>query len=724
MSGQGIDGARAAYARGDYAAACAILAGLTQAQAEDFAVWLLYGNALSQLGELARAREVYGRALELRPHDFSALYQMGCTLQELREYAAAVPYLERATGLEPGHALARCVLGVCCAEAGQREQGLVHLCAAAEVAPDNHRILARLAFFYEDTGEAGAALEWLRRAMVYAPENPQYQAGIARLLIKMGRLDEAREGLQAALAQRPEEPALLVSMGLLCAAAGQEEALEWYGRVLEREPGADDVWGLRGLALEGLGRPAQALECFVNAIRLAPQNSAHHHNYAGVLLKTGRARLAVEEARRAVELAPQNRAAFDNLLFYLHYLHGVPRADVLGLHRQWAEHYYPAQAGAAAARSGGRAGGELQRPLRLGFVSGDLRAHAVAFFLLPLLRHLDPAEFAVYCYSNAVQHDGVSAQIIGCCAGWREIAQMDDGQVCALVAGDEIDVLIDLSGHTAGNRLGVFARRAAACQISWLGYPDTTGLAAMDWRIVDECAEPEAEGGAYSTEGLLRMPGGFHCYVPPEGCPEPVAAPGLATGEITFGSFNNFAKVSDECVALWAEVVKRVPGSRLLLKSRGLEEAETAGFVRARFAACGVDGSRVLLKGETSGVLEHLRAYHAVDIALDTFPYNGTTTTCEALWLGVPVVSLVGDRHCARMGASLLAAADLADYACRAPEEFVRVAAALAGDAQRLRELRAGLRARLRRPGGLLDAPDFARRFAEILRKALAAGKS
>jgi predicted O-linked N-acetylglucosamine transferase (SPINDLY family) len=359
---------------------------------------------------------------------------------------------------------------------------------------------------------------------------------------------------------------------------------------------------------------------------------------------------------------------------------------------------------------------DTQRRLRVGYLSPDFREHSVASFIEPVLKHHDRSQFEVCCYSYLPTPDETTRRIKAAVDVWRDIDKLSDEETARLIREDRIDILIDLSGHTGNNRLGVFAAKPAPVQMTWLGYPNTTGLSAIDYRITDGVADPAGEDAHYS-EKLLRLDGCFLCYQPDPNTPEVVPLPASANGHVTFGSFNNFSKINPGVLQLWAEVLKQVPGSRLLLKCPALTDATVQARVSAALQALGIGAERVDLLGHTRTRQEHLVLYAGVDIALDTFPYNGTTTTCEALWMGVPVLSLVGKHHAGRVGATLLNAVGLEDWLASNPEAFVSLAQARAADVSGLARLRGALRGQIA-ASSLCDAAGFVRRLEVAMQQA------
>jgi predicted O-linked N-acetylglucosamine transferase (SPINDLY family) len=329
----------------------------------------------------------------------------------------------------------------------------------------------------------------------------------------------------------------------------------------------------------------------------------------------------------------------------------------------------------------------------------------------------DRQRFEIFCLSTSKRADNMTKILKGIGHAWRDLGFLDNKALAAEIRREGIDILVDLSGHTAENRMGAVALKPAPVQMTYLGYPDTTGLSTVDYRITDAWADPPGESDRLASERLVRIPGGFLAYRAPADAPDVMAPPVLAAGSITFGSFNNLSKYSNESLRLWARVLMAVPGSRFLLKSKVLDDPATRELMAARFAEQGIPRERLEIVGGSRTVTDVLKAYGRLDIALDPTPYNGTTTTCEALWMGVPVVTLAGDRHSARVGNSILNAVGLGSLAARDPEQYVKIAAALAAKPAELAKLRADLRPRLSR-SPLLDARRMARELEKVYRAA------
>ena len=416
---------------------------------------------------------------------------------------------------------------------------------------------------------------------------------------------------------------------------------------------------------------------------------------------------------QTLSLKPDFTEADSNRLFSLHYGSDHSAQALLAEHRRWDERHGGDGSMPRLSYDNAR---DPERRLRIGYVSADFRRHSVSYFLTSVLGAHDRSAVEVFCYSNSAINDDVTARLRASAGHWRSVVGVSDDDAAAMIQHDGVDILVDLSGHTAKNRLTLFARKPAPVQVNWMGYPNTTGLAAMDYRLVDPITDPQGVSDGWASEALVRLEGGFLCYEPPGDAPPVTAPPSLASGAITFGSFNNPTKLSDQTVETWASVLGRVAGSRLLLKGKPFGDEGARSLLQARFAAHGIDPERLILKSLIGSVGSHLETYGQVDIALDPFPYNGTTTTCEALWMGVPVVSLIGERHAGRVGASLLARAGSEELIAGHQGRYVEIAAGLAADPARLADLRKTLRARLP-ASSLCDAAGFTASLEAALRQ-------
>ncbi|MBM3612241.1 MAG: tetratricopeptide repeat protein, partial [Alphaproteobacteria bacterium] len=558
-------------------------------------------------------------------------------------------------------------------------------------------------------GRPAEARAELERAVALAPDWPLAHANLGSALIDLGDAAGAEAACRRALALDPACRPALVKLGLAQMAQLRHDlAIEAFARALALGPPDAILLTNLAAACGADGRLADAAAHGEAALRLDPSMAEAHANLAGTYSRQGRRDAARAATQTALRLKPELRAVWSNLLLELNYRDDIGAAELTAEHRAWG------QTQAALARPAPARDPDPGRRLRVGFVSADFFGHSVAFFLRPLLERLDARAVEIVCYSDVRAPDAFTEAFRARAALWRVCAGQPDEAVADMVEADRIDILVDLAGHTGPNRLGVFARKPAPVQVTWLGYPATTGLAAIDHRVVDAITDPPGSEGL-AVESLARLPGCFLCYAPIPSPAVPGPLPALDGGGVTFGSFNALTKITPATVRLWAGAMAAVPGSRLLLKARMTRDGATRDRLLAQFAAAGVAAERIAFAPWQLQTRAHLETYHQVDIALDSFPYSGTTTTCEAHWMGVPVVTLAGDRHAARVGASLSHALGLDHLVARDAAGFAAIAAGLAADLPALAAFRAGARARML-AAPLLDAPGFARRFETMLR--------
>jgi len=580
------------------------------------------------------------------------LFQRGNLLYGAGDQAAAADCYHRALQFDPELSGASYNLGCVLDSLAGPAQALPHFAAAASRRPDWWQARSNLGF----------------------------------ALARLGRMAEAVVELSAAAELNPGDAGLRNNLGLALTALGRgEEAHASFLEAIRLNPDYPEAHSNLAVLFERYGRTTESIFSSLEALRLRPGYAEAHHNLANAFKSQGRHEEALTHYREALRLKPDYPEAHSALLFTLCYPAALSPEQIFAEHAAFgAAHSFP-----AAPHDNTPA---PRRPLRIGYVSADFRDHAVARFIEPVLQHHDRSRFLVFCYSNVSVPDAVSTRLMGLAGHVVNLAGMPDHEAAALIRRDRIDILVDLSGHTAGNRLTLFTRKPAPVQVTWLGYPQTTGLDAIDYRITDAVSDPPGASERFHTEELLRLPDTFSCFAPPAEAPAVGELPALSRGSISFGSFNNPAKITPETVELWAGVLRLVPDSRMLIKGYALADPGSRARLLGLFEAQGIDAGRLELRGNTVGYLEHLALYGAVDIALDSFPYNGTTTTCEALWMGVPVVTLAGKSHRSRVGATLLQSVGLSSLVAERPGDFPGLAAALAQDLERLARLRGALR--------------------------------
>ena len=491
---------------------------------------------------------------------------------------------------------------------------------------------------------------------------------------------------------------------------GASPVLQRAGRALPLRPVVPKVHNNLGNALRDNGQCDGAVVACRRAIALKPDYGEAHTNLGNALKERGQLAEALGCYRRAVLLKPGDSFLHSNLLYTELF---NPDSDPLALRAQ-AEHWErlhvlplakPGQSFAHMPEPG--------RRVKVGYVSPDFCRHVISHFLTPLLEAHDHAQFEIYCYASVKRPDAVTERMKRTADVWRDVLGLPDGALADRIREDGIDILVDLTQHMSDNRMPVFARKPAPIQVAWLGYPGTTGLRSIDYRFTDACMEPEGSTWSESVETPVRLPDSWFCFDPIDEYPEPGPLPAIRAGHVTFGSLNNFCKVNAAVLQLWAEVMRNVEGSRLLLQC---PPGETEAKMREWFEGQGIAAHRLELVPRTPSRAEFLQRFDRIDIALETFPYNGGTTTCEALWMGVPAPTFPGRATVSRIGLSILSAAGLPQMIADGRDDYIRLVTSLAGDLPRLSAWRSTLRGRMK-ASAFMDAPRFARNVEHAYRQ-------
>lgn len=559
-------------------------------------------------------------------------------------------------------------------------------------------------------GRMSQAVLQYEQALALKPDFAEACSNLGNALAALGQSDRAIASFERALSIRPDAQIHFNLAGVLEGQGRVDQAIGHYERGLSLRPGhAEAHNNLGSLVMRSRG-VIEAVSHLQQAIALKPDLSEAHNNLGLAVQDMGEADEALHHFATALKLNPDFIEARSNLLLGLNYAPGKTPEDVYAAHAGFGRQVE--KPFAVSNQKGGCARVQQGR-LRLGYVSADFRQHSVAHFIEPVLAHHDHGRFEVFCYANHARNDAVTERLQPLADHWLNIAHLPDEAFAQQIRADGIDILVDLTGHTMNNRLPVFARKPAPVQISWLGYPGTTGLTEMDFRITDGLADPVGMTEHLHTETLVRMPECFSVYQPPDDAPEISVLPARQNGYVTFGSFNKLAKITPAVMKVWAGLLLAVPGSRLMLKTGVLAESAMRQRVQRIFAELGVTTDRLELLGHDESQVAHLKQYARIDIGLDSFPYNGTTTTCEALWMGVPVLTLAGRTHVSRVGVSQMTNLGLTEYVCHSETEYIAAAARLASDLGALDTLRQSLRSQMA-ASPLMDA----RRFTAHLEQA------
>ncbi len=734
---------------GNIAGALACLERAAEQDPENEIVLNNLANALKAGGHSERAEACYRRAAEINPDESDPPYNLAALLQSQGRLDEAMHWYTQALRLNPDD------VGALNNLAGIHHAG--GNAAAAEAAyrqvlirrPDHPRALVNLANLLMGRGEHGEAVACCRRALATTPDYLEALLCLGRASRETGDLDTARWACQRAVDRYSQSTEAHFNQGNVFKDMGRyDQAASCYQRAIDLSPDFAKAWCNLGSVHREDGRSQAAMDCYQKAVQLDPRFAAAYNNMSILLTETGRIGEALECCRKAQELkadfaesynnmarclkysgragesvalyrkslalSPQTAFVHSNLLYCLAYLEpsSAPPDAVARAHRAWEPAHGSPADGIFRKHTNDK---NPDRPLRVGYLSPDFRKHPVATFMAPILAAHDAEQVQTVCFSDVRKSDGVTEKLRNLTGEWVDTSGRSDDGVAAVIRRRRVDILVDLAGHTAGNRMPLFSRRPAPIQVTYLGYPNTTGLSAINYRLTDAWADPPGRTEALHSETLVRLPEGFLCFDPPTAAPPVGPLPSAAERTITFGSFNNLAKFNAGVAALWSAVLSAVPRSRLVMKFRTLSDPEVRRHILGCFADHGITEDRLIFHGFLPSATDHFALYHQIDIALDTFPYNGTTTTCEALWMGVPVIALAGETHAARVGVSILTGLGLSDLIALSGNDYVQRAAALAGDLSRLAALRRTLRQRMA-AAPLTDGPGFTGRLEAAYR--------
>jgi len=733
------------------------------------------GVVLEARGQLDGAIASYTEALRLNPQA-EIHHNIGITLTAQGKRAEAIGHFRAALKLRPDHAEAHCSLGAALEAQGLTAEAEACYREAIRHDPGHGDAWFNLGNVLRAQSRWPEAADAYQAAIRLNPRHAAAQNNLGTVYSSLQQHDKAAECFRAVIATNPRHAGAHNNLGNELRKLDQPaQAIEHFIKALQLQPDLADAHNNLGLSYFDLDRTNEAIASYQRALRHKPELTEAHANLAQAYKKLGQFEMALGHYREMLRRQPDDASVYSNMahtlnqqgrleeamdcydqarrldprhspLFALNYNPKFGPEEIFEEHRRWGEQYGnvddplpPVAAGAdpdaqgRASVAGGTTPGmeeveprREQRPrmpeaterrLRIGYVSPDLRKHSVAYFIEPVLARHDRARHEIYCYAEVpkAKQDDTSARLKTLCDHWVDACGLSDRALAERIRLDGIDILVDLAGHTAHNRIMAFAYRPAPVQISYIGYANTTGLPAMDYRITDQWADPPGQE-RYHTEQLVRLPHGFLCYLPPANAPPVADAPAARAGFVTFGSFNIISKTTPEVVALWARLMHAVPNSRLVMKNRSTRDAATRERYYAQFQEHGIARERIDLIAWLHEHDAHLGLYSRIDIGLDTFPYNGTTTTCEALWMGVPVIALAGNRHAARVGMSLLTRIGLTELIADSPDDYIRIAQRLSRNPQLLSELRHGLRARIQ-SSTLGDAAAFTRELEDAYRE-------
>ena len=621
-------------------------------------------------GNLRQAELIYRNIIKARPNDVDALHLLGVLCHQLGDYDNAIEYITRALKVDTGFAEAYNNLGNVLRDKELLDEAETYYQKALQIDPHLSVACNNLGNIYSERKQPENAVNLFQKALKIKPDFAEAHSNLGKVLTDLRQFDEALVHCRKAIQINPDY--------------------------------AQGYYNL-GTILNEKGQMSDAIFCYQTALKLDPLFAEAYQNLGIAFRDRGQVDVAETCFRQALKIKPDYSLAYDSLLFNMACDHRYGPQRIFSEHLQFAKQIAEPLLPSIIPHRDDR---PLSRRLRICYVSPDFRRHSVKYFLEPVLASHNLNRFEIFCYSDVLVPDNVTKRLREYANQWRSIVGMSDENVAELVRKDKIDILIDLAGHTGYNRMLLFARKPAPVQLSWLGYPNTTGLSTIDYRIVDGYTDPEGLTDPFYTERLLRLPDCFLCYLPDQESPDVGSLPALSSGHITFGSFNSIFKISAEVIELWARILISITDSHLILKAKGLGDSGARQRILDIFQRKGISAERIELLSWVPSAREHLELYNGIDLSLDTFPYNGTTTTCEAMWMGVPVVTLAGNTHISRVGVSLLSNVGFSELVAQTTAEYMSIAVDLAKDLKRLQSLRKHLRDMMR-CSPLCDAKRF-----------------
>ena len=695
--------------KGNYPAAAELFAKIPAKLMSDNPNYFInYGLTLSETGELDKAVEFLQKGTVLDPDAFEARFNLGRCYFRLKNFPEAETAFSAALELSPEDVEALAYLGAALIEQNKLAAGLQQLEQAFGKGNETSFLRYYAAIAFEREGQHLEAEKQYARSLTLDTRNTGAHLGLSRIYALQGKFEAAINEIEQTRdsTNKNLEVVLECSLSTIAHLQADNTQAEIHARkALALAPESTEACGLLGLALSNTRRQIAALDLFKRATEIPNPNPMHLINKSKNLTAIGLTQEAIATAEQAFAVNSTSADAFSSLLLYLHYPSGISSEDISSLHQQYGKVF----------------GGNSQQTAtleisatspRIGFISGDFCVHSIQFFFEPLLREISQNnELEVILYSNTPLKDQQTKRYIEYADRFSDIRHLDNTAAYKLIKHDNLNALIDLSGHTNNNRLPLLALKPAKTQLTYMGYPDTTGLQQIDFRLSDNYADPTGSEKFY-TENLYRLPGCFLTYQPPE---YPEIQESTREGVI-FGSFNNIAKISEETLIMWSEILKKLPSSSLMLKCHGLNKDDLKLLLAPKFQKHGIESERLIFCDLQPDFQQHLKLYNRIDIALDTFPYNGTTTTFEALLMGRPVITRFSDTHVTAVGKSILTNISAAELITASREEYISKAISLGSDKPEILRYQQKLRQMLTE-SGVCDSKLFYKNFIEALKK-------
>ncbi len=659
------------------------------------------GLALKGLGKFDQAIASFRHALELKPDYVNALNNLGNALKEQGNSEAAIETFGQALKLNPQFVEAHNNLGNAYSDLGELDLAFDCYQKALRLRPEIGETHSNIGNLFKKRGELEKAIAYYRRALELKPNYAIAHNNLGVAFNEEGRLLEAVPAFRKALELEPNYVEALGNLGQTLSDLGDlTEAMTCYQRELALNPQNPDIYVKIGNVCKDQGKLDEALSYYFKALKMKPNHPDAHNNVGNVYKDQGKLDEAIASFQQALELTNGYYPIHSNVVYTQLFTDAADQETVYQQHQNWNQRYAEPLAEQIKPHENEKS---THRRLRIGYVSPDFRTHPVGRFISPLLEAHNRQKFEVFCYASVRRPDAVTDRCRLHADTWRNAAAFSDEKLADQIRQDQIDILIDLTMHMGSHRLLTFARKPAPVQVTYLAYCGTTGLGTIDYRLTDPYLDPHTDTSSFYSEKSVHLPETYWCYEPPTVTPVSQPLPVAKPGQITFGSFNNFCKVGPKVLATWAKILQAVPHSRLVIHTQAGSHRDN---IVASFVEQGISKDRLVFMGYLP-MDQYLGVLQQTDIALDPFPYSGGTTTCDALWMGTPVVSLAGSTAVGRGGLSILTNIGLPELVAHSPEEYIKIAAALAEDRDRLSDLKAGLRERMQ-TSPLMDKTRFA----------------
>ena len=665
--------------------------------------WRALTAIFNRANKIPEALYTVQKSVELNPNDIESYKKLSFILQKLGKLNEAEESYKKILVLKPDSIEVYNYLGVLQHEQGKFTEAEASYRKMIALKPDLAEVYNNLGNTLNEQSKFIEAEESFRKAIALKPAYFEAYYNMGIMLNVQHKFNEAEESYKKTLAIKPDYVEAYNNLGNTLNEQGKFiEAEASFRKAIALKPDYVQAYNNLGITLDEQGKFIEAEASFRKAISLKHDYTEAYSNLGNTLNEQGKLEEAIENYDKAIILKVDYFKAYSNKNFCLNYSSSYSPLYIYKQHLKFEKQFGGFKAKSPLSVKIKKKSNER---LRIGYVSGDFRAHSVAYFFKPLLQNHNSHVVETFCYYNNNFIDKITNNIMTTCDHWRSIFGITDSEIFKIIRKDKIDILVDLSGHTGKNNLLVFAQKPAPIQVTWLGYPNTTGLSSIDYRFTDIIADPVGEADDLHSEKLLRLPNGFLCFQANEKVLSKSNPPQTHHDYITFGSFNNLSKITSEVIDVWSKILNLIPKSHLILKCRKLKHNKD--YYYELFKNKGIDKDRIQLYEHLPSTSDHLELYNSVDIGLDPFPYNGATTTCEALWMGVPVITLLGDRHVGRVGASILTNVGLKDFIARDIDSYINLAVKMSANTKKLKEIRMTLRRQMQE-SLLCDARSFA----------------